>query len=64
LPILKDFGTRKYGGKLLKKREPKRSKSMSLVTAYPLLDGDGLGPILASDDGGFLKGGSNILFLH
>ena len=52
------------GEKLLKKGEPKRGKSMSLVPACPQLDGDDLGAILASDEGGFPTGGSNILFTH
>jgi hypothetical protein len=52
------------GRKLLKKGEQKRGKSLSLVPACPLLDGDGLAHILASDEGGFPKGGSNILFTH
>jgi hypothetical protein len=51
------------GEKLLKKGEQKRGKSMSLVPACPSLDGDDRAPILASDDGGFPKGGSNILFI-
>ena len=52
------------GEKLLKKGEPKRGKSTSLVPACPLLDCDDQGPILASDEGGFPKGDSNILFIH
>ena len=52
------------GGRLHKKIEQKRGKSMSLVPACPLLGGDDLGAILASDEGGFPKGGSNILFTH
>jgi hypothetical protein len=52
------------GRKLHKKGEQKRGKSMSLVPACPLLDGDDPCPILASDEGGFPKGDSNILFIH
>jgi hypothetical protein len=52
------------GWRLHKKSEQKRGKSMSLVPACPLLDGDDLGPILASDEGGFPKGDSNILFIQ
>jgi len=37
---------------------------MSLVPACPLLDGDDQATILASDEGGFPKGDSNILFIH
>ena len=52
------------GRKLLKNGEQKRAKSMSLVPACPLLDGDDQATILASDEGGFPKGDSNILFIH
>ena len=52
------------GQNILKKREQKRGKSMSLVPACLLLDGDDLGAILASDEGVFPKGGSDILFTH
>ena len=54
----------KYGAETSQKGRTETGKSMSLVPACPLLDGDGLAPILASDEGGFLKGGSNILFNH
>ena len=64
LPILKDFGERKYGEETSQKERTETGKSMSLVPACPLLDSDDLGAILASDEGGFPKGGSNILFTH
>jgi len=64
LPILKDFGERKYGEETSQKERTETGKSMSLVPACPLLDGDDPCPILASDEGGFPKGDSNILFIH